>query len=147
MSAPAHARETVGLLFELLGHVRAHFTEACAAFDLTPMQGHALHLLDEPHAMRQVAEGLHCDASNVTGIVDRLEERGLVERQVDPADRRRKNLVLTADGQALRRALGERLLVGHPLVVGLDAEERAALRGLLERAVTRLRDTGAAAGR
>src|SRR5690242_10230656 len=79
----------------------------CAAVDLTPMQGHALRLLDpgRPMAMRLLAESLACDASNVTGIVDKLESRGLIARHVDENDRRIKMLVVTEKGQALREKL------------------------------------------
>ena len=48
----------------------------------------ALKHLDEPTPMGRIADVLCCDGSTVTWIVDRLEERGLVERRSDPRDRR-----------------------------------------------------------
>ena len=58
-----------------------------AELGLTLRQAHALRLLDpeEPMPMSALAERLFCDASNVTGIADRLEARGLVEREAWPA--------------------------------------------------------------
>ena len=67
-------------------------------FDLMPPQQIVLGLLDEPRPMGELAPQMHCDSSNMTGIVDRLEERGLVERgaaewrppgEAGRADRRR----------------------------------------------------------
>src|SRR3954451_12056478 len=57
-------------------------------FDLAPMQMHALLALPPGREipMSALAEFLVCDASNVTGIVDRLEARGLIERRPDPKD-------------------------------------------------------------
>jgi DNA-binding MarR family transcriptional regulator len=55
--------------------------------------------------MRRLADTLSCDASNVTGLVDRLESRGLVQRQPSPQDRRVKVLHLTPTGARLRAQL------------------------------------------
>ena len=59
--------------------------------------------------MSELAEALNCDNSNVTGIVDRLEDRGLVERRSATHDRRVKMLVVTPRGAELRAQLAERL--------------------------------------
>ena len=56
--------------------------------------------------MRALAEAWHCDASNVTWLVDQLESRHLVERQVSTTDRRVKTVVLTDAGLALRAERG-----------------------------------------
>jgi DNA-binding MarR family transcriptional regulator len=53
--------------------------------------------------MHQIADRLGSERSNVTGIIDRLEARGLVERQPDDRDRRIKNVVLTPAGQEAAR--------------------------------------------
>ena len=58
--------------------------------------------------MGEIAELLRCDPSNVTGIADALEARGLARRRPSDADRRVKALELTAKGEKLRqRAMGE----------------------------------------
>lgn len=51
--------------------------------------------------MGTLARQLHCDASNITGMVDRLESQGYIERRELPEDRRAKQLVLTDSGHAL----------------------------------------------
>ena len=84
--------------------------------------------------MRKIACRLHCDPSNVTGISDRLEERGLVERQADPEDRRVKMLALTKKGERVATALTERLLAPPPELAALAPEDQEALRDLLRRA-------------
>ena len=57
---------------------------------LAPMQLHALRLIEPggPMPMSSLAGMLFCDNSNVTGIVDRLEARGLIERRTAEHDRR-----------------------------------------------------------
>src|SRR3954453_7867462 len=76
-------------------------------FDLSPVQCHVLHLLEpgRPMPMNRLAAALSCDASNVTGLVDRLESRGVVERQPSTAARPRKVLELTPTGARLRSDL------------------------------------------
>ena len=125
--------EVLHLLFAVMGVMRAHFEDVVASFELTPPQAHALRLLepDQPVPMRDLAEALHCDASNITGIVDRLERRRLVERQVSSVDRRVKTLVVTEEGRALREALFARLADGAPPAVALTARERSDLATLL----------------
>ncbi len=113
---------------------RTHFLEAVGELGLTPMQFHALKLLRPGHTMpmSELAERLFCDASNVTGIVDRLESRGLVERR-SAADRRVKALAVTPAGEKLRARMLERLGQPPPGVAALSAEEQRTLTDLLRR--------------
>src|SRR5436853_6208326 len=94
------AREAWTLLFRLFVAQRGRVPQVAAEFELSPMQAHVLRLLEpgQPLPMRILARKLCCDASNVTGIVDRLEERGLVQRTAAPADRRVRMLVVTDRG-------------------------------------------------
>src|SRR5260370_40822041 len=80
--------------------VHAHFAAAVAELDLAPVQAKALHELnvEPPISMRELAERLKSDPSNVTGLGGRLEARGLGERRPDPNDRRGKGRALTAAG-------------------------------------------------
>jgi DNA-binding MarR family transcriptional regulator len=103
----------------------------CAAVDLTPMQGHALRILDRPMAMRLLAESLACDASNVTGIVDKLETRGLIARHADDNDRRIKMLAVTEKGRVLREKLWARAMEEPAAVASLPAEARRKMAELL----------------
>src|SRR4029077_8509703 len=109
MSNPGNEAWT--LLFRLFVTAPGRVPQDAAEFELSPMQATVLRLLepDAPLPMRTVATRLCCDASNVTGIVDRLEERGLVRRQASPKDRRIKMLVVSETGVVLRTQLLERL--------------------------------------
>ena len=116
---------------------RRHLPEWAGRFGLSHVQCQVLHLMEpgEPVPMSRLAEVLSCDASNVTGLVDRLEARGLLERRPSPDDRRVKVLDLTPAGARLR---GEMLrhMTGETLpLASLTPDERRALVKLLERLV------------
>jgi DNA-binding MarR family transcriptional regulator len=133
------AREIWGLLLELSRtQFREHFDVTIAAFDLSLPQARALQVLEpgNPVPMRDLAASLKCDASNITGIVDRLEARGLVERRPAPGDRRVKALLVTAEGVAVRARLVERLYQVPPAIAGLSSAEQRTLLELLQRLVT-----------
>ena len=135
-SSDSDGRELWSLLVELgVAHVRNHFQRVIAELDLSPPQAYALRRLEpeRPLPMRDLADGLACDASNVTGIVDRLERRGLVERQVSSSDRRVKTLVVTAEGVALRERLLGRLHQVPDAVAELAPQERRLLCDVLRR--------------
>ena len=74
--------------------------------------------------MRELAERLKSDPSNVTGLIDRLEARGLVERRPDPNDRRIKGLALTAAGARLRERLFARLYSAPRAVADLPERDQ-----------------------
>ncbi|MGH7803354.1 MAG: MarR family winged helix-turn-helix transcriptional regulator [Candidatus Binatia bacterium] len=103
---------------------------------LSEAQAEVLRLLDAPEGspMCRVADRLGCDPSNVTGIVDRLEARGLVERHADERDRRVKNLVLTPAGRELR----ERLAEPPPLLRALSADDQERLFEILSKALRKI---------
>ena len=129
------ATEAWKLMHELMWSQRGRFIEGVGDLGLSPMQAHALRFLEEPRAMSELADALLCDASNVTGIIDRLEARGLVERRAAPDDRRVKLLCLTKAGESLRARVRERIEVPPPELAALSAQEQRELRDLLERAL------------
>jgi MarR family transcriptional regulator, organic hydroperoxide resistance regulator len=131
------ASEAWGLMHELFHASRPRFQEVAAQFHLSPPQVRALGVLDpgRPVPMSELAEALHCDNSNVTGIVDRLEDRGLVERRSATHDRRVKMLVVTERGAELRARLAERLDEAPPALARLSAEDQTALRDIMRRAL------------
>ena len=86
-------------LYQLVERLRCEHEEAAASVGLTAPQATILTLLSEPTAMRQFAERMGCDASNITGIVDRLEAKHLVVRSEDHADRRVKRIARTSAGE------------------------------------------------
>lgn len=129
--------EVLDLMFQVLGLLKHHFHAAIVDLGLTPQQAHALRALDpaRPVPMRELAAGIMCDASTVTGIVDRLEDRGLVERRPDPDDRRVKGLVVTPAGVEVRDRIWRDVMGQAPHLAVLSAEERINLRDQLKRVV------------
>ncbi|MFE6778466.1 MarR family winged helix-turn-helix transcriptional regulator [Streptomyces sp. NPDC057702] len=125
-------------VIELIGTVVARYHEeyeqAAAQHALTGAQARVLGLLArEPMPMRRIAQQLKCEPSNVTGIVDRLEGRGLVERRPDPADRRVKLAATTEVGLETAVRLRGSLDFAREPLAGLSHQEREVLRDLLRR--------------
>ncbi|GGS02331.1 MULTISPECIES: MarR family winged helix-turn-helix transcriptional regulator [Streptomyces] len=141
MSTPSNARrpdpltmEVLELIGEIVARFYADYEEAAGEHTLTGPQARLLSLLSlEPLPMRKLAQKLKCEPSNVTGIVDRLESRGLVERRPDPADRRVKVAAATEQGREVARDLREGLRFAREPLAGLSEEERRSLRDLLRR--------------
>jgi len=89
-----------------------HLVATASKFELTMPQAHLLRVLQYGPArtMTSIADSLSCDASNVTGIVDRLETRGLIERGITTHDRRIKTITLTSQGIAVLKELQDGFL-------------------------------------
>ncbi len=133
------ADEAQRLFFEIGMAERRRRGAELAELGLTFAQAHALRILDpdRPLPMSTLAKELACDASNVTGIVDRLEERGLIERRGAPHDRRLKMLFVTDEGARLRRKVAERMLAPPAAITRLSPADQRALRDVLRRALER----------
>jgi DNA-binding MarR family transcriptional regulator len=126
------AAEAWGLLVPLVYPPR--FIEIAHKLGVTaPLLG-ALRFLEQPQPMGRMAELLRCDPSNVTGIVDALEERGLAERKPSEADRRVKVVELTARGRKLRSRALEEMYKPPAWIEGLSATDQRKLRDILRRA-------------
>ncbi|MEV5941019.1 MarR family transcriptional regulator [Streptomyces sp. NPDC051994] len=126
--------EVVELIGTVVGRYYEEYERAAAEHSLTGAQARVLGLLAlEPMPMRQVAQKLKCEPSNITGIVDRLEARGLVERRPDPADRRVKLAAPTPEGLATATRLRDSLDFAREPLAELSAQERTVLRDLLRR--------------
>jgi MarR family transcriptional regulator, organic hydroperoxide resistance regulator len=112
---------------------KAWWIGCCEEFGLTAMQGHTLRLLDpdRPVAMSALADHLTCDASNVTGIVDKLETRGLVARQGAGHDRRIKMLAVTEEGRRLRERLNARMMEPPAVIASVTPADRRRLAAIL----------------
>jgi DNA-binding MarR family transcriptional regulator len=129
------ASEAWVLLQRIAFSQRPAFVAAAREFDLLPQHVIALRSLERPIPMSELARLLACDNSNVTGIIDRLEERGLVERRNAPHDRRVKLVALTPEGKRLKRGVEARMAEPPPPIEGLPREDQRALRDILRQAV------------
>src|SRR5215813_6526847 len=123
------------LLVKFFFTQRADLPMLAAEFELSPAQCHVLHLIEpgRPIPMGRLAETLACDASNVTGLVDRLEARGLVRRHPSSTDRRLKVLDLTPAGARLRAVVRERMAKPPESLKRLPVAEQRTLVGILRR--------------
>ncbi|MBG0855557.1 MarR family transcriptional regulator [Streptomyces spinoverrucosus] len=128
--------EVVDLIGSVVARYHEEYEGAAADHALTGAQAKLLSLLSlEPLPMRKLAHKLKCEPSNVTGIVDRLEARGLVERRPDATDRRVKLAAATDEGRRVARSLRESLRFAREPLAGLSEQERLTLRDLLQRMV------------
>lgn len=125
---------TSDLLMMAARSMRRSFGEVMAEYDVTPSQARALRAVAElgPVRLSTLAERLRIAPRSVTEVVDALEERSLVARQPDPADRRATSVVPTPAGTALRAKLDEarRTATEERLSVLSDAD-RAELDRIL----------------
>jgi len=128
----------------MIGLVRSQKRRLAATFtelDLTEPLAHAICVIPrEGVAMRTLADELHCDPANATGLVDRLEERGLIERRLDPHDRRVRRVVLTAAGRRMQERVEERFLEPPPALSELSSSSQRTLREILEFALRRVEE-------
>lgn len=111
------------------------YVQTCGDCSITAPQATLLRVMSprDPAPMSALATALACHASNVTGLVDRLEEQGLVTRRPSEEDRRVKHICLTPRGAEVREALCSELFAPPPELARLDEEELAALEKLLRR--------------
>jgi DNA-binding MarR family transcriptional regulator len=131
------AREAWGLFWRIFMEDKRRRWALLSELGLSPQQSMAITTLKpgEPMPMSALAEALHCDNSNVTGIVDRLEAAGLAERRPSERDRRVKAVVLTDKGEWTRIEIERRAGQPPPRLAKLSDEDAAALRDILARAL------------
>jgi MarR family transcriptional regulator, organic hydroperoxide resistance regulator len=129
------AQEAWGLMGRLFWEMRPRMLRVAAESGLTPPQLFALRALDPDHPvpMRELASQLHCDSSNVTGLVDGLAAQGLVERREAEHDRRLRMLVVTERGSAVRARLKEAIQEPPEPLAALSADDQRDLRDILRR--------------
>jgi MarR family transcriptional regulator, organic hydroperoxide resistance regulator len=141
------AQEAWGLLWRVMQANKPRFMALAQEMGLAPMQLHALRLIEPGDGvpMSSLAGMLFCDASNVTGIVDRLEGRGLIERRPSPKDRRVKLLVLTEEGARVRESAYRQMATPPPAIAALPLKHKRALRDALRATFEQQTDEAAAA--
>ncbi|MFE5736382.1 MarR family winged helix-turn-helix transcriptional regulator [Streptomyces celluloflavus] len=126
--------EVVDLIGTVVARYHEEYEHAAAEHSLTGAQARVLRLLAvEPLPMRRIAQRLKCEPSNITGIVDRLESRGLVERHPDAADRRVKLAAPTTEGAHTAERLRTSLDFAREPLGRLTTVERTLLKELLQR--------------
>lgn len=146
ISEPGPMDETLRELYRRPGFLLRHghqisvavFTEECASFDITPGQYGALAIIRAHPRIDQrgLARRLGLDASTTGGIVNRLTERGLIDRRVGASDRRSRSLALTEAGKDLLGAVGPAVKAAQrKLLAPLSVAEREQFVGLLGRLI------------
>lgn len=103
-------------------------------YDLTPLQAITIVLidLDAPKPMNAFQKLYNCDASNITGIIDGLEEKGLATRSELPSDRRVKIVLLTPRGIELQKELiGAFIRIDDTMLQDLSEDELTAFRKVI----------------
>lgn len=125
------------LMGRLFWQMRPRMARVAGEFGLSPPQLFALRTLDpdNPVPMSTLANALHCDNSNVTGLVDGLEAQGLVERRPAEHDRRVRMVVVTERGAEVRDRFAEVMQEVPPELAALSAADQRALRDILRRAL------------
>jgi DNA-binding MarR family transcriptional regulator len=140
MNRPNITTSTYGLMLQLLLRAKHRIHELAENHGISAMQAHALAILSGgAMTMSALGQRLHCDASNVTGIVDRLEEHQLIERQADPHDRRVKCVLLSRKGQTVQQQLAVEIAAAESAQLGpvLTAEEIETLNRILSKLIDR----------
>jgi DNA-binding MarR family transcriptional regulator len=127
----ARLEDVVDGLLEVVNRVHRVVCSVAARHELTPQQLELLRMLAVPVSMRAFAEELSCDPSNVTGLVDRAERLGLVERVPDPSDRRVRILKLTTKGRNLRSTINREVARSLTDALGLSTDDHAKVMGVL----------------
>jgi DNA-binding MarR family transcriptional regulator len=124
-------------MHQLMMGERRRFLAVASELDLHPAQTGALAQMepDRPVPMSELAALLHCDNSNITGIIDRLEARGLVERRPYEQDRRVKHIILTPLGVEQRARVREQMAEAPEAFKRLSPADQRTLRDVLRRAV------------
>ncbi|HVX47964.1 MAG TPA: MarR family transcriptional regulator [Candidatus Saccharimonadales bacterium] len=122
------------IFFHFLMMSKHRVIELGKEYDLTAMQAMTLFLLEEHRAMHELKTIFNCDASNITGLVDGLEAKGLATRYEDPNDRRIKLIRLSKKGDKVRASLLSRAVRESQLLANLDEDEQRQLINLLAKA-------------
>lgn len=124
-------RDVCKLVHQFAQGLDVHVRGVADQLGLTPSQVVALRELTEPITARELAARMFCEPSNVTFVLDRLEQQDLVQRRPHPTDRRAKQIVLTAEGKRRRGAVLQRLRNHSPLNP-LTPDQRQSLCELLQ---------------
>lgn len=123
-------------LIMMMMRAKRHMFIACDTWQLTPVQGMLLVAMeaDQTKTMHELSNLMGCDASNITGLIDRLEAHEYIERTPDPADRRVKKIKLSKKGESCRCSLLETLSAAEAIdMSALSDEELQTFRRLFNK--------------
>ena len=123
---------------------KANMDARVSRYDVTPAQTHVLLYLQQ-HGGRvpqhELAEFLRVKPSTVNGVLDRMEEKGLVRRSVNGEDARRRFITLTDKGAEQQALFQQSFLDAEEAMVrGFTQEERETLIALLDRVIQNLKE-------
>ena len=121
-------------------HTKRRTAQLCEQRGLTPVQGMLLMLFDseKPKSMNDLSCKMGCDASNTTGLVDRLDGVGLIERTVDPKDRRVKMIALSKKGLKARTEILDGLAEAEAVdLQRLTAEEQVQFSTIIDKLIAK----------
>ena len=140
-----HEHKPLGILLGHCAHMaRERLDARLNPYDVTPAQVHVLHYLyhQENRAPQcEVIEHLRVKPSTAGGILDRMEEKGLVERSADSSDGRKKYVALTEKGEKLQKQLKQAFIdTEQMLTSGFAAEEQEMLFLLLHRVIQNMEE-------
>src|SRR6185295_10957384 len=135
LSGPDLANDTWRRMTDLFHSRKEQVMAIAAAHHLNPGAMNALLFIEpgQPCSMRTLADAWKCDASNVTWLVDRLEEHGLAERRPHPSDRRVRTVALTRKGMRMRAQIQSKLFEAPATFHDLTPEELETLGEILHK--------------
>ena len=140
-----HCGNALGPMLGRCAHLaRERMDARMSRFGMTPAQTHVLRYLRQNGGQmpqRELLENLKVKPSTVNGILDRMEEKGLVERSVSGTDARQRVVALTPAGVEREAQAKKSFLEAEALIArGLTEEETDTLRSLLERVIHNLEE-------
>ncbi|MED7931329.1 MarR family transcriptional regulator [Nonomuraea sp. LP-02] len=127
-------------MFDFVDAYDRAYETAALEQGLSVAQACVLGRLTREIGMRELADELGCDASNITQIISRLEARDLVRRRPHPNDRRSRQIVRTDEGIALYAAFEKSFAFARSAVANLTAHEQDQLVTLLRKALDGTRE-------
>ncbi|MFD0884443.1 MarR family winged helix-turn-helix transcriptional regulator [Streptosporangium algeriense] len=144
MAAPsgpvAASTDVERAMFDFVDAYDRAYETAALEHGLSVAQACVLGRLTRQIGMRELADELSCDASNITQIISRLEARDLVHRRPHPGDGRSRQIVRTPDGAALYAAFEESFEFARSATANLSAREQDQLATLLRKALNGTRE-------
>lgn len=133
--SPDPANDTWRRMTDLFLSRKQQVMEIAVKYGLNPGAMNALLFLEpgQPCSMGTLADAWKCDASNVTWLVDRLEEHGLAERRPHPTDRRVRTVALTRKGTKMRAQIESKLFEAPPSLRELSPSDLETLDRILRK--------------